>query len=59
MNKHNTQKINIITKEQINNLTQVVKATIGVVTNQNKQFSTVDLWNIQKSYRSILNRRGH
>jgi hypothetical protein len=59
MEKLTNNHFNFISKEQIDNLTLGAKILFAVDCTVQKQFSTVDLWSIQRMYKTMLNRRNH
>lgn len=57
MNTQNTNLLKSISKEETKRLTTVVNETIAFDINMVKSFTAADLWNIQRSRRSSLQRR--
>lgn len=59
MEKLTNNQFNFINKEQVDQLILSVKEVSTVDCVDQKQFSTVDLWSIQRRYKTMLNRRNH
>ncbi len=57
MNTQNNHLLKSISKEETKRLTNVVNETIAFDVNVVKSFTAADLWNIQRSRRSSLQRR--
>lgn len=57
MNTQNNNLLKSISKEETKRLTTVVNETIAFDINTVKSFTAADLWNIQRSRRSSLQRR--
>lgn len=57
MNTQNNHLLKSISKEETKRLTAVVTETIAFDVNLTKSFTAADLWNIQRSRRSSLQRR--
>lgn len=57
MNTQNNHLLKSISKEETKRLTTVVNETIAFDVNVVKSFTAADLWNIQRSRRSSLQRR--
>jgi hypothetical protein len=57
MNTQNNNLLKSISKEETKQLTTVVNETIAFDVNLEKTFTAADLWNIQRSRRSSLQRR--
>lgn len=57
MNTQNNNLLKSISKEETKRLTNVVNETIAFDVNVVKSFTAADLWNIQRSRRSSLQRR--
>jgi hypothetical protein len=48
-----------LSEEQLKNLTTTPKETIAAGFSQPKSFTTVDLWNIQRRSRTMMQRRSY
>ncbi len=57
MNTKNNQLFTSLSKEETKSLTTVVNETIAFDALVNKPFTAAELWNIQRSRRSSLQRR--
>ncbi len=57
MKKQTAITFSQISKETTEKLNKVVNETLAVEFSQSKIFITVDLWNIQRKSRTLLNRR--
>jgi hypothetical protein len=57
MKKQNLKFINFIGKDEMDNLTHIVKETVSEVINECKKLTTADLWNIQRNYKTTISRR--
>ena len=57
MNTQNSHLLKSISKEEVKELTTVVNETIAFDVNLTKTFTAADLWNIQRSRKSSLQRR--
>ncbi len=57
MNTKNNQLFTSLSKEETKSLTTVVNETIALDAMINEPFTAADLWNIQRSRRSTLQRR--
>ena len=59
MKKNSENNFAPLSQEQVKNLTTVVKETVAVGFSQPKSFTTIDLWNIQRRSRTMMQRRSY
>lgn len=57
MKKQSQNTFTHLSDVHVKSLTTVVNETLAVGSSQPKAFSTVDLWNIQRRSRTIMQRR--
>ena len=57
MKKQTENPFTQLSDERVKNLTTVVNETLAVGFSQPKAFSTVDLWNIQRRSKTMMQRR--
>ncbi len=57
MKKLSNIVFNNIAKEELEVLTHIVAETLAVLPLETKRFAAVDLWNIQRNYRTSFARR--
>lgn len=57
MKKQTTTQFLQISKEETEKLTTVVKETIAIGFSHAKTFSSVDMWNIQRRSKTMMQRR--
>jgi hypothetical protein len=57
MRTQSTTLITVLSETMVKNLTTQVKETLAFGFNNNKTFSTADLWNIQRQRKNMVTRR--
>ena len=57
MKKQSPNTITLLSQNQVEELTQVVKETLATGFSRPKTFSTADLWNIQRRSKTSMYRR--
>lgn len=57
MNNNQTQLFTLLSKETTQQLTAIVKETLAFELVGKKTFTAVDLWNIQRRRKTVLQRR--
>lgn len=58
MKKQSEKRFNSLSDEHVKTLTSIVKETVATDFNQQpKSFTTIDLWNIQRRGRTMMQRR--
>jgi len=57
MKKSSNLSFGNIDREEISALTHIVDETLAVLPTEPKKFTTVDLWSIQRNYRTSFSKR--
>jgi hypothetical protein len=57
MKKQSENRFNPLSDEHVKTLTSVVKETVATGFSKPKSFTTIDLWNIQRKNRTMMQRR--
>ena len=56
-NNNNNTILNNLSVNEMNNLTKIVNETVDSMSTNKSTFSSADLWNIQRNYRSGFSAR--